>query len=367
MKAGPLRKSAIFLGLVAVVTLGGASAWAQEKGDKVTAKPDLPFGALESFVEIHAFFNMVHYENGMEGLEQGKRGFQAKEFYLMFSSQPHPKLYFNSELEYQPGEKPDVVNFRRLEIHWAVLKWVELDFGKFYSPVGIERNTHYAPLNRLISRPLPALYIVPGIWPEVGLRMHGEIEAAKIKVRYEAALVNGLGGAGRGGRQDWDNNDELAVAGRIGISPFPWLTVGASGYQGTYDDSDDFLLVIRGLDATVRYKGLTMIGEYLDSKIEMPEGNPEIRTGYYGQASYRFDAKRIHLIFVEPAVRFDHLDEAAGLELLSEIPDMNRLSAGLSLSPIPHFQLKGEYQWLWFPSPEIDNIKNIVFEAVVDF
>ena len=157
------------------------------------------------------------------------------------------------------------------------------------------------------------------------------------------------------------------MAGRIGISPFPWLTVGASGYQGTYDDSDDFLLVIRGLDATVRYKGLTMIGEYLDSKIEMPEGNPEIRTGYYGQASYRFDAKRIHLIFVEPAVRFDHLDEAAGLELLSEIPDMNRLSAGLSLSPIPHFQLKGEYQWLWFPSPEIDNIKNIVFEAVVDF
>ncbi|HUT54847.1 MAG TPA: hypothetical protein VM658_15755 [bacterium] len=363
MRAKPKRVRSVLLGLVAALAISGPA----RGQDEVSAQPELPYGAVESFIEIHAFFNELYYQNGIDGMDKGQKGFHASEFYLMFLSRISPQLYFNAELEQQPGLKPEEFNVRRLEIHWAMARWIEADFGKFYCPVGIERYTHYAPLNRLISRPLPALYVIPGTWPEVGVRLNGDLELFdNLEVRYEVAVVNGLGGPLRDDRQNSDNNEELAVAGRIGVTMFKALTLGASGYQGTYDLKDKFLIIIRGLDLSFRYQGLTVTYEYLDSRMQLPWYKRAFRTGYYAQASYRIKAEAIHLVFIEPAVRFDHMDEARKLWLMSDVPDLDRFSLGLSFSPVPHFQFKAEYQWLWYSYPTLDKQGNIVLEAVID-
>jgi phosphate-selective porin OprO and OprP len=86
-----------------------------------------------------------------------------------------------------------------------------LRFGKFKSPVGLER-LQSATVITFVERAFPTA-IVPN--RDVGIQLHGELAGGVVS--YAAALLNG---APDGGSVDLDLNDGKDLAGRLFLSPF---------------------------------------------------------------------------------------------------------------------------------------------------
>jgi len=100
-------------------------------------------------------------------------------------------------------------------------------------------------------------------------------------------------------------------------------------------------------------------------------GNPNLAS-YYVQAAYLVLNNQLNVSTAEVIVRYDALrrDETKNL-LPGEAKnqgDRNRFTAGINVSPQPHFHLKAEYQWVSEPGDQ-QSLKNngVIAQAVVDF
>ncbi|MBD3315270.1 MAG: hypothetical protein GF344_05750 [Chitinivibrionales bacterium] len=150
------------------------------------------------------------------------------------------------------------VQIERAWIEWSPRDYMNLRFGKFFTPFGIWNVDHGLPI--LISPRAPYLLTyIPRT--QTGLQLHGTAYLPVTDVNYSAYISNG-----RGLEHAFDdNNREKSFGGRLKLnfqSPFFYeLSLGGSFYYGKHTEQHTFLKmeyeVVEGDDAVTVSNPLT--------------------------------------------------------------------------------------------------------------
>ncbi|MCP5476566.1 MAG: carbohydrate porin [Rhodanobacteraceae bacterium] len=237
----------------------------------------------------------------------GKRSGQdsiidAESFELVLSGQPHERISFFSEIEF---ERAASVGAERggevlLEQAYVDLAWNEslaLRAGVILVPFGNNEADHYAPLRDVIARPLSSRLIAPSDWTDNGFGLVGHAELnPDWQLDWEAYLIAGLddqfGYNGlRNNRQGFgvDNNNDKALSAHLTLRQSDQLALGLGIYSGAYDDAGKQQLRGIGLDWTWRWDAWKFTGEYLSMRAEREHADPGTFRGGYARVGYDLD------------------------------------------------------------------------------
>lgn len=287
------------------------------------------------------------------------------------------RLHFGTEIEFEHAAKIEVdggqaegageikVEFATLD--YAIHERFNVRGGLLLSPLGRFNLVHDSPVNDLTDRPLVDLDILPSTFSEPGVGVFGTFyPSARSLLSYELYLVNGFTSGivtAQGvrvrkgvGLSETDNNFGKSVVGRVALSPFLGLEVGASMHQGRYASADAVFsgterLTIAALDATWQRGPLELLGEYGRVKADLPAavvlaGADGEQQGYYVQANYHFGhglvPPKASSVFTAVA-RWDEVDFAR-----NATGDLaQRFTTGLNWRPVEDAALKADFQWNW--------------------
>lgn len=301
----------------------------------------------------------------------GKRSGQdsiidAESFELVFSGQPHERISFFSELEFERAasvgaERGGEVLVEQAYVDMMLRDSLSLRGGVILVPFGNNEADHYAPLRDVINRPLSSRLIAPSDWTDNGFGLVGHRELSQSwQLDWEAYLIAGLddqiGPNGlRGARQGFgeDNNNNKAIAGHISLRNSEDLALGLGIYSGAYDDAGDQQLTGWGLDFNWRVEGWKFAGEYLHMRAERPEGGAATQYGGYARAGYdinrffdpdwsgsAFPDARLSLIYEYDYVSIEDLTSVAGL-----VERERKHVLGLRYEPDHSWVLKLNREW----------------------
>lgn len=226
----------------------------------------------------------------------------AESFELILSGQPHERISFFSEIEF---ERAAAVGTDRggevlLEQAYVDLAWSQnlaLRAGVILVPFGNNEADHYAPLRDVIARPLSSRLIAPSDWTDnaFGLVGHREI-SPEWQLDWEAYLIAGLDdrfsfNGLRNNRQGFgeDNNNDKALAAHLTLRQTDQLALGLGIYSGAYDDAGKQQLRGIGLDWNWRLDGWKFTGEYLRMRADRENAEPGIFKGGYARFGYDID------------------------------------------------------------------------------
>ena len=291
------------------------------------------------------------------------------------------RLHFGTEIEFEHAAKIEVdegeaegageikVEFATLD--YAIHERFNVRGGLLLSPLGRFNLVHDSPVNDLTDRPLVDRDILPSTLSEPGVGVFGTIyPSARSLLSYELYLVNGFTSdivtaegvrVRKGvGLSETDNNFGKSVVGRLALSPFLGLEVGASLHRGRYASADgDFSgqerLTITALDATWQRGALEVLGEYGRVKAGLPPsavlaGLDGEQEGYYVQANYHFGHGLVPPIassVFTAVVRWDEVDFARATT--GDVA--RRFTTGLNWRPVEDAALKADFQWNWRTAP----------------
>jgi hypothetical protein len=267
-------------------------------------------------------------------------------------------IYFNSEIEYEYGG--DEVEVEQAFVEWRARPEFAFRGGIFTPSIGRFNVYHDSNINITAIRPLINQFIIPTAYSDTGIGLRGRFSLpAKMKLSYEADIVNGLGGASEeeqgeaalfsrlGGQAEaghglafQDVNRSKAFVGRLGFSPVPGLEFGGSVYNGrtTPTDEPDRTLRMVFVDGSYNRGALSINGEYARtsyrgagveraSSVPVFDPNDEAsaealsefvnapspgQDGFYVEGTYRFAPKAFHEhlddgAYVAPVFRFEGL------------------------------------------------------------
>ncbi|RMH20335.1 MAG: hypothetical protein D6696_08425 [Acidobacteria bacterium] len=245
--------------------------------------------ARRSQVTVYGTFNVVD--------PQGERSvFDGEAFELVLSGQPHERLSFFSEIEFERaasvgGERGGEVLLEQAYATYAWKPWLNLRAGVLLVPFGNFNVDHYAPNRDVIAKPLTSFVVAPSDWTDNGFGFHGStLLGGAWSFNYETYVVAGLDAdvtaAGtRAARQPFgsDNNQNKAVVGRFAWNRGGWLEIGASGYSGKYDDDDRLDLRGWALDTSLTRGRFKLVGEYNRFDAAQLSGPDAVLRGYYGR------------------------------------------------------------------------------------
>ena len=321
-----------------------------EEAEEVAVLPAAPRGpavsGLSGRVSVGGYSEFTFSDR-----EDGDSNFDVLRLVPKFSAQIAPKLFFNSEIEFE--HLGDVAKGGEVVVEEARLDFLvrpELNFraGGLLVPFNQLNILHDGPLRELTDRPLVDRIIVPTTWTEPGAGVYGSVRLGpRLSMNYETYLVNGLGPgiseakglreARRGGLKD--NNRNKALVGRLGVVPGRGLELGVSGYEGKWDDDNQLSLSMLGLDLAYRRGPLKVLGEWARVRVErdaaaIAEGVPAELAGYYLEASYRLGRWA-------PVVHFSRMDPDRNQ--VSRY-DVSRLVLGLNYRPSEQALVKVEWQ-----------------------
>ena len=245
--------------------------------------------------------------------------------------------------------------------------------GAFLTPYGIWNVDHGSPAIIGVRKP----YIIgEGLFPEhqTGVEIYGAWNFGPSQVGYHLTLSNGRGPIDS--YQDLDHNK--ALGGRLFVKHddpgWGTLTVGVSGYKGTYTDSHDVYAVTAAgklnimHPITAQYKevslaadakwelgGLLVQSEIVMNDVAYTDGQqPAVypvaggapgfapdhrRLGIYGLAGYR-----LPFLGIMPFFGAEHYDAGAG----SGTPASAGINGGLNVRPTARVVLKAQYTHAWF-------------------
>ncbi len=374
------------------------------------------YGFPEAFPEVHAFFDWQFINFQEKGYVEGVADFKIWNLYLMFNSAIRENV--NTVVEIEAGQRDfyKYLNFVQTKIDWKLNRYANLAIGKFFVPFGPGAEVNYYTLFRkLISRPyiyslreqLPRepsisrpgywklfpLTLPANNWRDVGINFKGEVPVKeKMKVEYDLAVVNGLKqetdcfhchGHKHGNatlpiepkdqcllchaphhrQENWDNNSNKTIAGRVGFSLKEGTEIGLSYATGKYDKKEDYGVNLFGMDGDINLGKLSIRGEYVTRKVEADEGilsssgtSTTVATGvkgsftlegYYLRVAYRILEGKKHLNYLEVALRYDMIDPNKDVK---DEYDRNRWTVGLAFSPYAHMLFKLEYQMVDEPN-----------------
>jgi hypothetical protein len=172
-----------------------------------------------------------------------------------------------------------------------------LPFGDFYERLEPDW------INKLVTNPLPHRHEV-GLLPfsDLGAQIRGGFPLSLAEgVDFDYTIFAGNGpkftsdkrGAAFEPTNNLDANKNKAVGARFGFRPLPFAwnmgrwKIGASTYNGTWDEKDHLWLHAWGIDSSYQKGPFDFRGEYISMLREMPGGNNEHREGWYTQAAYK--------------------------------------------------------------------------------
>ncbi len=218
--------------------------------------------------------------------------------------------------------------------------------GGFLTPFNRFDELHDPISNYTISRPQVAREIGVSAWKDVGVTLHGFKNVNEdLSIFFDAYTINGLGDGSnlRGSRQYRDNNEDLALGGRMKLVFQDRVEVGFSGYNGAWDDGGDHDLTMFGAFAMLRTPIADFWGEYSKAESENPSPNDAGKMdGYFIQASRLFHGK------FRPTLRFgvlDYLDPGSelGRDPSRGDKDLTEWVLGFAFYPTSLVALKAEY------------------------
>ncbi len=310
-------------------------------------------------VSVYGSFNVVDPQ-GQDSV------FDAEAFELVFSGQPHERLGFFAEIEF---ERAAAVGSSRggevlLEQAYATYSFspaANFRAGVLLMPFGNFNVDHYAPNRDVISKPLVAYVVAPSDWTDNGFGLHGSgIAGDAWSFEYETYLVAGLDAdvtalGTRAARQSFgvDNNDDKSVVARLALNRAGALELGLSGYSGKYDDGNRLRLAGWAVDGFLEHRRLRFTGEYNRFDAEQTTGPDAILEGYYGRLvldvtpswlhrgwhGRAFPAARLELV-----AQYDDVRLQGPLDGLRVTNSERRTTFGVNYRPIHYWVLKLDYE-----------------------
>lgn len=317
-----------------------------------------------------------------ENFQHSHSGFDARNVELLVNARLTDRLKGFSEIEFERtaqtslGSRQGEVEVEQGWVEYALNKYFNLRAGVILVPFGKFNLQHFDPFQELTDRPLAMRRVVPVTWAEAGAGITGQAFLGdklarslfpELNINYQIFSVNGLTNAitdtglrEASGAFGSDNNNNKAIVGRLGISPFSGTEIGLSGYGGTYDNSGH---EIKGFDTDLAVtKGpFDLIGEYAlfvlnDNGLESDNVTtvPKSLRGGYIQANYRFWFSRLNKTFLgrgfehptfTAVLRYDRARIADDSDAGSGDNKESRWTIGLNYRPVQTYVYKLEYQF----------------------
>jgi phosphate-selective porin OprO and OprP len=157
--------------------------------------------------------------------------------------------------------------------------------GQFKVPFSLELTTSSAELDT-INRSQPVNKLAPSLDIGGGGRDVGAVVFGKAAfLEYTFGLFNGAGA------NKADTNDRKDLAGRLVVHPLPFLSVGASFYDGSYAASAGAPSTVRdrvGADVAVLQGSASLKADFIQA-----EDGDTLRRGWYVQGGYFFLPKTL--------------------------------------------------------------------------
>ena len=214
-------------------------------------------------------------------------------------------------------------------------EWVKASLGSFKQPFGREVTTACHSLTTIDRSIVADQLVAPQ--RDMGLMLLGG--SNKTKFKYALALMNGRG------LGVVDNNKKKDVIGRASYQILDFMNVGASFRYG-YPNNEDADRSTYGFDALVKYKDLTVQGEYIYDEGDYnraagggcgaePLELGEKRQGAYVMASYDVNKK------LQPVFKYEFFDQDIDL---SDIGYQERMTLGVNYFFTPKTRLQINYQ-----------------------
>lgn len=294
--------------------------------------------------------------------------FEPKRFNIFTYTPVTDRVRVASELEFEEGGKEIKIEIAVIdfEIHEALT----FRGGIILSPLGRFNIAHDSPANDLTDRPLVSVEMIGTALSEAGMGFFGAFyPSANSRLTYEIYGVNGFNEGVLVGSEDGtripagkgnfaDNNQNLAVVGRIGVSPHPLVEVGISGHTGSYNVhsldglavDEERSLTILVLDGAFRWNRFELLGEYARASVDIPDQliglQAEHQQGLYLQGNVHFLKGLIRVLpesVFTGVVRYGLVDFDTNVDGDSQ----NRLTLGLNFRPTEDTVFKLDYQYNW--------------------
>lgn len=288
--------------------------------------------------------------------------YDAEAFELVLSGQPHERLGFFAEIEFERAasvgaERGGEILIEQAYATYTLAPWMGLRAGVLLVPFGNVNVDHFAPNRDVISKPLVSYVVAPSDWTDNGFGFNGSVLLGDAwTFAYETYLVAGLDAdvtalGTRAARQPFgvDNNHNKAAVGRFALNRGGWLELGVSGYSGKYDDGDRLRLSGWAADVLFEHGRLKLTGEYDRLQARQPEGPDAVLTGGYARAvvdvtpgwlrrgwhGTLFPGARLALV-----AQYDRADLEGPLDGGFETNVEERFTLGLNYRPSHHWVLK---------------------------
>jgi len=196
-------------------------------------------------------------------------------------------IVFNSEIEYEFGSRE--IDVEQAYVEWRLRPEFAFRGGIIIPSIGRFNTYHDSYLNLTTIRPLINQFIVPTAYRDAGIGVRGKFKLPhKVKLTYEVDVVNGMRGTNNDGEPTpfsrllgqssasepglfafQAQNRSKAVVGRIGLSPVNGLELGASVYNGRFNDLGEHpqSATILFFDGSYHRNALTINGEFGRSNI----------------------------------------------------------------------------------------------------
>lgn len=225
-------------------------------------------------------------------------------------------ILFEAEPEFELDSDGDTeINLEYAQADIVLNDYATFVGGKFLLPFGeFIQQLHPAWINKLVSNPLPYREGEEGgLMPfsNVGAQFRGGAQLLGregVDLAYTVYIANGPRfesdqvGAGFN-TNNIDNNVGKGYGARLSLYPIPLsaelgrIELGASTFDGKWDDGGDFWFTSWGIDSAYQFDELEVRGEYLQTYRQMPAGvGNDNRQGWYIQTSYRLS--RVPLDYV---------------------------------------------------------------------
>ncbi len=279
--------------------------------------------------------------------QQKAKNFDLHYLAITVSGWAKDNIQYFAEFELEHGGTGGTNTFvEQAYIDFWFTQNIALKIGGVLAPFNRFDELHDPISNFTISRPQVAREIGVSAWKDVGLVLHGfKNISPDFRVGFDAYTINGLGDGSnlRGSRQYRDNNEDRALGGRVHFVFRDALEVGASGYNGAWDDDGDHDLTMLGGYVMLRTPFADFWGEYSDAETENPTPDEDgDMHGYFLQASRLLDGR------FRPTVRYgilDYLDPGsqAGRDPGKGDKDLTELVFSLAYYPTSMVALKAEY------------------------
>jgi len=313
-------------------------------------------------------------------------------------------IVFNSEIEYEFGSRE--IDVEQAFVEWKVRPEFGFRGGIIVPAIGRFNTYHDSYLNLATIRPLINQFIIPSAYRDAGIGIRGRFKLPnKMKLSYEADLVNGMQGVNADGDPTpfsrllgqssaaepgliafQAERRRKAVVGRIGFSPIQGLEFGMSGYNGHFNKQGmaPQSVSILFIDGSYHRGSLIINGEYGRSNIvggiqrkspAPPAINPNDpstitelaefvaqrspgQDGFYLEGSYKFPSpiakrKLDEGAYVAPVVRYEivRLDRTIPNFYLNR----SRTTVGLNIAPSSTviFKLNYLFNHTFAPVPKV--------------